>query len=136
MDDRLWMTDDFDPLRRQLKEMMRRDHLQAFVHHRGRMARDLGPRAPIRVGHGLLRGDCWHLLESPLAEWPAARRENDPLDRIGAIEVEALPYRIMFAVDRQQRRAEARHLLHNKAACADEHLLVGEGDNGPSPDRG
>ena len=80
--------------------------------------------------------DCAHLLESPLAEGPAARRQDDPFYRIGAVEVEALPDRIMLAVDRQQGRAAPGDLLHDEPAGADEHLLVGEGDDGPPPDCG
>ena len=83
-----------------------------------------------------LRRDGAHLLEGSLAERAAARRQDDPFDRLGAVEIEALPDRIVLAVDRQQGGAATGDLLHDEPAGADQHLLVGEGDDGPAPDRG
>ena len=47
-----------------------------------------------------------------------------------------MPDRIVLAVHRQQGRAAAGNLLHDEPAGADQHLLVGKGDDRPPPDCG
>src|SRR5215469_14984896 len=88
------------------------------------------------MGHRLLRSDLAHLLERVLAEWAAACGQDDLLDRIDAREIEALPNRIVLAVDRKQRRSTASHFLHDKGSGTNEHFLVGQCDDGAAPDRG
>src|SRR6516164_2873222 len=51
--------------------------------------------------------------------WATASGQDDLLDRLGALEIETLPDRAVFAVDRQQRRAMRRDLLHEQHAGAD-----------------
>ena len=50
--------------------------------------------------------------------------------------IEALPNRIMLAVDRQQGCSAAAHFLHDQSAGADEYLLVCQGDDDPASNRG
>src|SRR5271166_3290871 len=101
MNDRLGMNDDFDAIQRQLEEMMGLDELEPLIHHCCRIDRDLGPHAPIWMGDGLLRRDPPHVLEASLTERAAARRQNDPFDCVYSGEIEALPDRIVLAVNRQ-----------------------------------
>ena len=77
----------------------------------------------------LLERDVAHLIDAALAERPAAAGQRDLLDALDPLEIEALPDRVVLAVDRQQRRAVRRDFLHEEAAGADQYLLVGEGDD-------
>src|SRR5262245_58920678 len=83
----------------------------------------------------LFRCDFAHLVERPFAKWPAARRQNDFLDRVGSREIEALPDRIMLAVNRQESRTMPDDFLHDEAASTHQHLFVRESDNRASPNR-
>src|SRR5215469_11690306 len=88
------------------------------------------------MGHRLLRSDLAHLLERVLTEWAAACGQDDLLDRIDAREIEALPNRIVLAVDRKQRRSTTSHFLHDKGSGTNEHFFVGQCNDGAAPDRG
>ena len=88
------------------------------------------------MGDGLGRRHPPHVFDGALAKRTAARRQDDTVDRIGAVAVEALPDCVVLAVDRQQGCAVTRHLVHDKGAGADQHLLVGEGDDDAAADCG
>jgi hypothetical protein len=64
------------------------------------------------MGDRLLRRNLPHILEFPLAERPAARGQYDSLDRIDPVEIEALPDRVVLAIDRQQSGAASGDFLH------------------------
>ena len=63
--DRLWMNEDIDAIGRHREQMMRLDHLQAFVHQRCGVYRDLGPHRPIRVLESLFRRGGSNLRDCP-----------------------------------------------------------------------
>src|SRR5436853_1361214 len=65
MNDRLRMNEDVDLLGLEVEKVMRLDHLQAFVHQRCGVYRDLGPHRPIRVLESLFRRGGSNLRDGP-----------------------------------------------------------------------
>ena len=82
MDHRLRMDDDLDLLRRQPEQQVRLDQLEALVHHGGRIDRDLGAHVPVGMGQRLLRRGLGHVGQRPVAERPAGRRQDQPVDGV------------------------------------------------------
>ncbi len=95
----------------------------------------LAPMFQIGWASRLGRRHVAHRGEAVLAKRAAAAGQGDLFDALDAGEIEALPDRVVLAVDRQQGRAVRRDLAHEQAAGADQHLLVGEGDDAPLADR-
>ena len=100
------MDDDVDPLGRQLEQMVRLDQLEALVHHRRRVDRNLRAHIPSRMSDRLLP-------VSPARISSRLRSRNGPPLHVrvifsivlDAVEIETLPDRIVLAVHRQQGRA-------------------------------
>jgi hypothetical protein len=117
MDHALRMHDDLDALERRAEEPVRLDHLEALVHHRGRVDRDLAAHHPVGMRARLLGRHAREALERRGAERPARGGEQDAaharaleLARAPAGEAarQRLEDRRVLAVDRQQRRAALR----------------------------
>ena len=84
---------------------MRLDQLQALVHHGGRIDRNLGAHVPVGMGHRLLGRRLGHVGQRPVAERPARRGQDQPLDGGALAGVEHLEDRVVLGIDRQQHAA-------------------------------
>ena len=73
VDERLGMDHDVDSLARQSEQEVRLDHLEALVHHRRRIDRDLRAHLPGGVGERVLDRDRVERVQAPLAEGAARR---------------------------------------------------------------
>jgi hypothetical protein len=83
--DRLRVHDDVDPIERHPEEVHRLDHLEALVHQSGGVDRDLSAHVPGRMRERLLAGHVSHLVRAAAAERASGRREDQPVDRAGAL---------------------------------------------------
>ena len=79
--DRLRVYDDVDPLVRRAEEVMGLDQLEALVHQRGRVDRDLAPHRPRGVLEGLLDAHALEVGAAAAAERAAAGGEHELVDR-------------------------------------------------------
>ena len=77
------MDDDVDPLARQAEEEVRLDDLEALVHHRRRVDRDLRAHLPGRVRERVLDRDRVERVEPPLAERAARGGQDEALRLAG-----------------------------------------------------
>ena len=78
MDDALRMDDDLDRLARRAEQPVRLDHLEALVHHRRRVDRDLAAHRPVRMRARLRPASRARSSSSGArAERPARRGEQD-----------------------------------------------------------
>ena len=102
VDDRLRVHDDLDGVVGDPEQVMRLDHLEALVHQRGRVDRDLLPHAPGRVGERLGRGHVGELVAAAAAKRAARGGDDDPGHRTRSGALEALRERRVLAVDRQE----------------------------------
>ena len=81
VDDRLRVHDDVDAVVRRAEQVVRLDHLEALVHQRRRVDRDLAAHRPGRVPQRLLDGDGLELGARAAAERAAGRGQHEPVDR-------------------------------------------------------
>ena len=79
--DRLRVYDDVDPLVRRAEEVMGLDQLEALVHQRGRVDRDLAAHRPRGVLEGLLDAHALEVGAAAAAERAAAGGEHELVDR-------------------------------------------------------
>ncbi len=136
VDQRLRMDDDVDALLRQAEEEVRLDDLEALVHHRRGVDRDLRPHLPRRVRERVRDRDRVEGVEAPLAERAARRREHEALRLLGAAAAHRLVDRAVLGVDRDDLRLRPRGLREDQRAGDDERLLVGEREPLAGADRG
>ena len=83
VDDRLRVHHHVDPVVGDAEQVVRLDQLEALVHQRGRVDRDLPAHVPGRVGERLLAGHRVELACGP-RNGPAAGGEHQPVDRARA----------------------------------------------------
>ena len=84
VDDRLGVHDDLDAVVVDPEQLVRLDHLQALVHERRGVDRDLGPHGPGRMGQGLGDGHAAQLRQAAAPERPAAGGEHERGDAASA----------------------------------------------------
>ena len=125
-----------DPLARQTEEEVRLDHLEALVHHRRRIDRDLRAHLPRRMRERVVDGDRVEGLEAPLAEGAARGREHEAAGLAGRARAQGLVDRAVLGVDRDQLGAALLRLREDELARHDERLLVREGQALAGPHRG
>ena len=126
VDDRLRVHDDVDALVGRPEQVVGLDELEALVHERRGVDRDLAAHRPGGVLEGLLDGDRGKLGTAAAAERAPARRQDEPLDGPGALAVEELVQRRVLGVHGDDPRAGRLRELHDELAADDERLLVGE----------
>ena len=126
VDDRLRVHDDLDALVRHAEEVKGLDHLEALVHQRRRVDRDLAAHVPRRVGERLLDGDLRQLGSRAPAERAARGGQDELLDGARPFAREQLVQGGVLGVDRQDLRAGGLGERHHELAADDERLLVGE----------
>src|SRR5699024_2234075 len=91
--------------RRWTEEFMRFDHLEALVHERRRVDRDLRAPRPGGMSERIIDRDRFEISTAPPAKWPTTRRENQPIDSGRTVFVtrpQTLMVRGVIAVDRDQ----------------------------------
>ena len=103
--DRLRVHDDVDPVVRRAEQPVRLDHLEALVHQRRRVDRDLAAHRPGRVPERVLDADPRELGQAAAAERAARGRQRQALDRARPLAIDQLVQRRVLRVDRDQLRA-------------------------------
>jgi hypothetical protein len=120
------VDEDFELLAGQTEKMVGFNHLQALVHHRRRIDRDLRPHRPVRVPERLLGRGGRHGLPRPVAERAAGSSQDDPLDFVDRVSVKRLKDRVVLRIDRQDRPSGLARRRHEEIAGADQAFLVGK----------
>ena len=141
MDGALRLHDDADAVVGHVEQVVRLDDLEALVHERGRIDRDLRPHVPRGMGERLRGRDFAQLVARAPAERPARSRHPQPLDLAMLFPDQALVNRPVFRIDRHEgtgrpvRRSQTRRTpafvdggcqRHDELAAHDERLLVRE----------
>ena len=124
----------FDALRFDAEEPFGFDHLEALVHHRGAVDRDLGAHLPVGVFQGARRSNVRQLLDGRRAEGASRGGEEDFVDGIAVFAHQALENRAVLAVHGQNRRAVFHGQFRNEFARHNERFLVGQCDGFPGLD--
>ncbi|VVN65932.1 hypothetical protein PS685_04732 [Pseudomonas fluorescens] len=127
------MDHHLDLFRACIKQPAGLDQLQAFVHHAGRIYRNLAPHRPIGMSTGLIRRDVFKLCQRRLTEWTTRGCQQNPTNTditqaTGKVPRQALENRVVFAVDGQQYRTAATHGLHKQVAGHHQRFFVGQQD--------
>src|SRR3989442_3733315 len=87
---RLRMNDDVDLIGADAEEPMRLDHLEALVHQRRRIDRDLASHPPGRMLQRLFGGDARQLGRRAAAKRSARCGEHEALDLAASVSMQAL----------------------------------------------
>ncbi|MNX84668.1 hypothetical protein D3C86_1164780 [compost metagenome] len=130
MDHALRVDHHLDALGRHREQPARLDGLEALVHHRRGVDRDLAAHAPGGMRAGLVGRDAVQRLQRAVQERPARGGEHQPLHAraAGRRARQALEDRVVLAVQRQQRGAVRGHRAHEQRAGHHERLLVRQQD--------
>ena len=115
---------------------MRLDQLEALVHERRRVDRDLRPHRPRRVSERLRRRDVRELRLRPPTERPPRGGEHQGLHLLCPPSLEALEGRRVLRVDRKDPPPSPLLGREGELAGRDEALLVGEREIDPGLQRG
>mmetsp|Transcript_58484 Transcript_58484/g.109467 ORF Transcript_58484/g.109467 Transcript_58484/m.109467 type:complete len:407 (-) Transcript_58484:42-1262(-) len=111
---------------------MRLDHLEALVHHCGRVDSNLGTHVPVRVGGRPLSQHLWvflfHVLHGHVAECPSTSCEDDLLHAPFRDALHALEDRRVLGVDWQHADAILFNQGRDHRTPSDDRLLVGQSD--------
>ncbi len=126
VDDRLRVHDDVDALVRDAEQMVGLDDLEALVHQRRRVDRDLAAHLPRRVLERLIDRDVLQLGARASAKGSARCGQHELLDGPRPLARQQLVQRRVLGVDGQDLRAGRLGERHHKLAADDERLLVGE----------
>jgi len=113
---------------RYVEEPPRFYELEAFVHQRGRVDRNLGSHLPRRMPQRLARRDGCQLLEGALEKRPPRGGQGDSSHVFQALPLEGLKNGVMLAIDRQDPHLGFARRPGHELPCYDEHFLVGERD--------
>ena len=100
VDDRLRVHDDVDAVVGRAEQVVGLHHLQALVHQRRRVDRDLAAHRPRRVRERLLDGDVLQLGRVRPRNGPPLAVIDQPLDRARRLAGEQLVQRGVLGVDR------------------------------------
>ena len=129
MDDALRVNHHLDVGRRCAKQPVRLDHLEALVHQRCRVDRDLAAHAPIRVLAGLFWADAGEVEVGQVAKRPTAARQPDLAHAAHQSPLrQHLKHGVVLAVDRQQGGAVVAHRRHEQGPGHHQSLFVGQQD--------
>lgn len=104
------------------------DHLQAFIHHARAIDGDLAAHAPGRVIQGFLESHIANLLGAPSSERSAACREDDRVQMLRLVALEALEDRAMLAINWSHRDSSLLDKWHHQMARRNQNLFAGKGD--------
>ena len=129
MDDGLRVHEHVDHFCGHVEEVMRLDDLEALVHQRGGIDRDLRTHRPVGMAQGLLRRCGADRLRRPGTEWAAGGGQHDAMDIFARAGGERLENGIVLGIDRQDGSARRRGTTHEQRAGADQRFLVGERDD-------
>src|SRR5882762_5404040 len=135
MNRRLRMNHHLNLLRLHPKQPPRLNHLESLVHHRRRINRDPVPHPPIRMSQRLLRRHIRQILQRRLPKRPARRRQNNPQHFPMRPAAQALVYRVVLAVHRQQFLPRLLHRRHHQLAGRHQHFLIRKRNHLPQLDR-
>mmetsp|Transcript_19955 Transcript_19955/g.45958 ORF Transcript_19955/g.45958 Transcript_19955/m.45958 type:complete len:289 (-) Transcript_19955:101-967(-) len=109
------------------------DNLEALVHQRGRVNRDLGAHIPVRVGRRLLAYKLRILLAQPeelfgreVAESSPARCQNDAAKGVGGDPLQGLEDGRMLAVSWSHHHVVLAEKGKDGGAARNQSLLVGQ----------
>ncbi len=120
----------------QVEEVVRLDHLEALVHERGRVDRDLGTHGPHGVLERFLHRRLGELGAGPAPERTPRPRQHDPLQVLSALATQGQREGGVLGVDREQPLGLALDQVHHELASHDQALLVRQGEDLAALERG
>ena len=126
MDQPLRVDHDVDRGVLQVEQVVRLDHLEALVHQRRGVDRDLRPHLPDRMRERLLHRRLRELRVRPAAERSAGSRQHHALEILPPLATETLRERGVLGVDRHESLRLALDQIHHELAADDQALLVRE----------
>ena len=124
------MDENVDSLLGNGKQVKGLDKLEALVHHRRRIDRNLRSHVPVGMVDGLLGTHILQVRPIAVQERSAGSGEDDTFHGTAIGEIEYLEYGAMLRVDGQQGGAVLRHLRHHQFAGANQTFLVRQGHGG------
>ena len=129
VNDRLRVHYDVDLLVADTEQVVGFNQLEALVHQRRRVDRDLPAHLPGRVLERVRHADGRELLPSHAAERPAGGSDREALDRARSgspFGGDQLVQRGVLGIDGQDLRPSRLGERHHQLASRNERLLVGE----------
>src|SRR3954465_13553246 len=126
MDHTLRVDHHIDPVIWKSKEKMRLDDFQRLVGERGAVDGDLASHPPGRVPQRVFHGGCRQALGAPVTKRPARSGEHHSLHLRCWMSGDALEYRAVLAVDRDDFTGAGDAGLPDKISSDDQRLLVGK----------
>ena len=103
------------------------DHLETFVHQRGRVDGYLIPHRPGRMGKGLIPGHRRQLLACLASKRTTRAGDDGGADRFVSRRLDELKERRVLGVHRQDADVVPGGKIHDEIAGAHNALLVGQG---------
>ena len=131
VDHRLGVNDNVDLVELELEQVVGLDHLQALVHQRGRIDRDLWTHRPIWMLERLLRRCRSDRLLGPRAERTARRSEDDAADILATAGTHRLEQSVVLGIDRQHGRAWCAARRMNSPPAQTRHSLLASATMAP-----
>ena len=122
------MHDHLHLLGPKVKEVAGFNHLESFVHERGRIDGNLGPHLPVGMAQGVGRCDGGKAFALPCAEGATRSGEKDFLHAILEVAHEALQDGGVLTVYGQEGNLFFSDGVHDVFARHYECFLVGQGD--------
>ena len=126
--DALGMNYHLDVVRSHAEQMHGLHKFQALVHHGGAVHRDLGAHAPVGVLHRLLGRHILQFFPGLAPEGASGTGEQDFMQFPLLPAHQALEDGGMLRIHRDDLRPLLRRPGHNDVPCADQGLLIGQGD--------
>ena len=124
MDERLRVEENLDRGGIDAEEKMRFEDLEALVHHRRGINRDLRTHLPRRVAQRVFDRDLVESLQRPRAERAPGTGEDQPAHSPRMAGPESLVYRAVLRVDRNDLRAALAGGARHQLSRDDHRLLV------------
>ena len=127
VDNALWVDSHLNLVSSHIEQPSSLDYLKAFVHHRCRVDGDLGSHIPVWMFQCLCRCHVAHLLVAESTERTATCRDDELVDRVVYLALQALEDCRMFAIDWENRHMIVGNELLYETTCHYERFLVGKG---------
>ena len=122
--DTLRVHDDLDVVVVDAKQVVRLNHLQAFIHQRGAIDGDLLAHAPVRVLERVTHARGGERGHAPVSEGAAARCQDDATQAAGGQALDALEQRRVLAVRGQDLHSFLVREREHDGAASDQRLFV------------
>ncbi len=108
------------------KQLISFDHLQALIHHRGRIDGNLRPHLPVWMIQRLLNRRLGHVLLGPFSKRTARARQQDAPQIGRLMPMESLKNGTMLTVHRDHLPPSLDVLPHHEIAGHHQGFFIGQ----------